>query len=374
MKTVVFLHPHFLKPAGASKVVLEFASRLQKQSKFKIKIITIASNPKVILPYPNLDITNLGGPTTGSIFFWLTFPVFFKKLKNVLNQIPNKIIFAHSLSIYWSYAYYLIYPKTPNIIYFHDLGFPYSDSESESNSLPTFYRFVARLINPFFRLVNRRIINSQIKLIANSQTSANYLFHKYHRHTDAIITPGIDSKLFKPSIIKEKYFYTVGRLEKIKQIDKIILAFAKFNNPKYRLKIIGDGIEKESLKKLAIKLNLANQIDFLGNLESHQITPIAPKALMGIFNCPHESFGLSILESLACGTPVITINQGGGIEFVINNLNGYLSDGTPSSIAKLIPKIIKNNQTLSLNAIKKSRGYDWNIKTKELSQYLTSLS
>lgn len=373
-KTIVFLHPHFLKPAGASKVVLEFASRLQKQSNFKIKIITIATNPEVISPYPNLDIINLGGPTTGSIYFWLTFPLFFKKLKTTLNQIPDKIIFAHSLAIYWSYFYYLSNQKIPNIIYFHDLGFPYSDSSLETNSLSIFYRIIAKITNQLFQYLNHKIIKSNIKLMANSQCSANYIYQKYHRHPDTIITPGIDIQQFSPTLNKENYFYTVGRLEKIKQTDKIIEAIKNFNNPKYKLKIIGEGIEENKLKKLAIKLNISNQIEFLGKLSSHQVASIASKALIGIFNCPNESFGLSILESLTSGTPVITVNQGGGTNLVINNFNGYLSNGTSTFIAKLIPNAIKNNKILSLNATKKAQNYDWNIKTKELSQFLSGLN
>ena len=369
MKTIVFLHPHFLKPAGASKVVLEFASRLQKQSNFKIKIITIATNPKVVSTYPNLDITNLGGPTTGSILFGLILPIFFQRLKNILDMIPDKTIFAHSLSVYWSFLYYISNPKIPNIIYFHDLGFPYSDSISENNSLPFLYRFIAKIVNPFFQLVNRKIINSNIKLIANSQTTAGYVYNKYHRHTDTIITPGVDIKKFKPSISKQNYFYTVGRLEKIKSIDKIIIAFKQFNNSKYRLKIIGDGIEKNNLKKLSKKLKIQNQIDFLGNLNTTRVASIASKALIGIFNCPNESFGLSILESLASGTPVITINRGAGTELITNSVNGYLSDGTSPSIANLISKTLQNNRNLSLNATKTAQDFNWEIKTKELSKY-----
>jgi glycosyltransferase involved in cell wall biosynthesis len=363
MKTIVFLHPHFLKPAGASKVVLEFASRLQKH--FKVTIVTIKTNPQVISSYPNLNFINLGGPTTGSILFWITFPLFLFRLHQFLNKIPNKIVFAHSLAIYWT----LFLPNS--VLYFHDLGYPYSDSTAEKNSLPLNYRIISFYTNPIFQLLNHALIKSNNNIIANSQASSQFINHKYNRQIEAIINPGIDVDNYYVSTKKSNYFYTVGRLEKIKQIDIIIQSFALFNNPQYKLKIIGDGIEKDNLIKLAKKLKIHENVEFLGKQTTVQISKIASKAKIGIFNCPNESFGLSILESLASGTPVITINKGGGADFISQGSNGYLSDGTAKSINRLIPKIIKQN--LSTNARKSSLKYDWDIKSKELANFLQSL-
>ncbi|KKQ71364.1 MAG: Glycosyl transferase group 1 [Candidatus Shapirobacteria bacterium GW2011_GWE1_38_92] len=364
MKTIVFLHPHFMKPAGASKVVLEFSSRLQKY--FKITIITIKSNPEVISPYPKLNIINLGGPSTGSLFFWLTFPLFLLRLQLTLNKIPHKIIFAHSLAIYWTLF------MDNCILYFHDLGFPYSDSIAEKNSLSLFYRFISSITKPLFQILNNKIINSNNKIIANSQASSQFLSNKYYRSDIKIITPGIDTSLFNISAVKGNYFYTVGRLEKIKQIDSIIQAFALFNNKNFHLKIIGDGIEKNNLIKLVKSLKIKNQVEFLGKLNSSQVAQVASKARIGIFNCPNESFGISILESLACGTPVITINSGGGADFITPGLNGYLSDGTPQSIRSLIPKLLHNS--LSSNARQSALSYDWGHQVEKLSKYFSVYS
>lgn len=361
MNTIVFLHPHFLKPAGASKVVLEFALRLQKH--FKIIIITIKTNPQVVSSYPSLKIINLGGPTTGSLFFWATFPIFLLRLHTTLNKIPYKIIFAHSLAIYWT----LFLPHS--ILYFHDLGFPYSDSEAEKNSLPLLYRLVSFVTTPIFCLLNYILIKSNNKLIANSKASSQFIHLKYNRQPNAIINPGIDINNFKVSTKKENYFYTVGRLEKIKQIDVIIQAFAVFNNPKFKLKIIGEGIEKNNLIKLTKELNIQKQVEFLGKKTTAQISKVGSHAKIGIFNCPHESFGLSILESLASGTPVITINSGGGADFITPGSNGYLSNGTPLSISSLIPKLLNHN--LSSNARQSVLTYDWNYQIKKLSQYFS---
>lgn len=363
MKTIVFLHPHFLKPAGASKVVLEFASRLQNH--FKIIIITIKSNPSVIKDYPKLNIINLGGPTTGSLIFWLTFPIFLIRIHRTLKKIPNKIIFAHSLAIYWT----LFLDNC--VLYFHDLGFPYSDSIAEKNSLSPFYRLISFITNPIFQVLNNKIINSNNKIIANSQTSSNFISNKYQQTDITIITPGIDTSLFNTSTTKEYYFYTLGRLEKIKKIDSIIQAIALFNDKKYKLKIIGEGIEKNNLMKLSKSLKISKQVEFLGKLNSSEVSQVASKACIGIFNCPNESFGISILESLASGTPVITVNHGGGVDFINPGKNGYLSDGTPQSIAKNIKKILRK---LPKEARKSALVYDWKIKTQQLAKYFSVYS
>ena len=69
-------------------------------------------------------------------------------------------------------------------------------------------------------------------------------------------------------------FIAVGRLVKIKQFDKIILAFTKcFRGKKVQLKIIGDGKEYRTLKKLILNLEMQNQIILTGYLKKSGVFP-----------------------------------------------------------------------------------------------------
>ena len=344
-KTVVFLHPHFLKLGGASKVVLEQKSRLDKKG---IKCELIYSEV-----------------STGSFRFWLTFPYFFFKLLIKLNTIPNKIIYCHSIAIYWGYLYKLLYPKTVMIIYFHDLGFPYFDSEQELNSLGLLPRTLIKLMKPLFFWINRNVITQADYLIANSNVSAKFILDKYNRREDLVCTPGVDLKVFKPLGKKQNYVVTVGRLEKIKNIDTTINGFIKYLNnskSKFVLKIAGVGREKYPYH---------NQVEFLGNKSPAELAKLYSEARLGIFMSPFESFGLTAIECLACGTPIIGVNQNGIGEIVKNFNSKYLVDNSPIVLAQKIVQVI--NIDNSKQARQAARIYSWDNQVDKLALWFKSL-
>ena len=378
-RTLVVLHPHFLKPGGASNVVLEQISRLAKMGMRHV-IITTKVNREVIKPYPNLKYLEIGDKTTGSLWFWITFPLFYLKLQKELDRIENKLLYCHSLAIYWGAAYKLFHPKAITINYIHDLGMPYTDSDPEISGLPLVQRLAAHFTRGFFRLINRGIISSADYLIANSRTSADYIYKIYSRKVDTIVSPGVDQDIFKPSTKKGDYVFTVGRLEKIKNIDLIVRGFSlyKSSHPKSKLKlvIVGEGIEKDNLLRLASILGSENSVIFSGRLNPVDLAKVASKAKLGIFMCPNESFGLGAIESMACGTPVIGVNQN-GIREIVNASGGLLMKKSPRSLKKRLGEILSHRKLLkemSSRASYCAKKYDWNTQGDALYSWLIKLT
>lgn len=378
-KTVIFLHPHFMKPGGASKVVLEFASRLKK-SGIDVAIITSKSNPTVTRGY-DVKIISLNWITTGSIFFWLLYPIFHVKLWRAIKQFPGSPLFCHSLAIYWGATLKLFNRKVITVSYFHDLGMPYTDSAIEVRGLPTSQRLIANTVLPVFGIINKKIIKKSDYLVSNSETSAQFIRDKYLRKVDLIAYPGVDLDVFKPSSVKEDYIYTLGRLEKIKNIDMIIRSFAQYcknsDNQELQLKIIGTGIENERLVGLAETLKIRKRVVFMGNCNQKEVALIASHAKAGIFLCPNESFGLAVVESMACGTPVIGVNHGGIAETVIDGQTGFISELNEKKIADKINNLLSDKQRLkrlSENARSYAKGnYSWNKSVKLLHQFFIRL-
>ncbi|MDO9231854.1 MAG: glycosyltransferase family 4 protein [bacterium] len=378
---IIFLHPHFLKPGGASKVVLEFASRLKKAGIQNIIITTNIDNA-IVNEYKSIQIVNLKWLTTGNIFFWLTFPFFYFKLKKELKKYPSTTpLFCHSLAIYWGAICKLLNKKIILVNYFHDLGMPYTDSTVEINGLPFFSRIIARITLPIFEYFNYKIINTADYLIANSQTSANFIKKKYGRKIDLVACPGVDIDIFKPSITKESYIYTLGRLEKIKNIDLIIKSFAlyckNFEDQKLKLIIIGTGIEKNNLENLTTILGINKRVTFLGSCDQKKVALIASHAKAGIFLCPNESFGLAAVESMACGTPIIGVNSGGIKETVVDGKVGFLVSLDEKEIADKINTTLTDEQNLKIlseNARNHAKNnYDWNASARLLCQFFIEI-
>jgi N-acetyl-alpha-D-glucosaminyl L-malate synthase BshA len=88
--------------------------------------------------------------------------------------------------------------------------------------------------------------------------------------------------------------------------------------------MIGDGPERQSAEELCKVLGICNDIRFLGKQE--QMDEILSITDLFLLPSQYESFGLSALEAMACGVPVISTNVGGLPEININGKTGFLND------------------------------------------------
>ena len=126
---------------------------------------------------------------------------------------------------------------------------------------------------------------------------------------------------------KEGYFpyiLAVGRLHSQKNFPLLIKAFVHSNlKDKYKLIILGEGNERKKLKNLISSLGMENRIFLLGKVSNPYIYMKNAKFLVLTSN--YEGFPNVLIESLACGTPVIATNcDTGPNEIVEHGKNGLL--------------------------------------------------
>jgi glycosyltransferase involved in cell wall biosynthesis len=125
----------------------------------------------------------------------------------------------------------------------------------------------------------------------------------------------ISSEDLPKSPIKEDYFVYTGRLSAEKGVDTLLKAWAKF--PELKLKILGTGDYESELKRLAKKLQLENRVEFLGFHQSDRVLrEVAGAKFLVIPSEWYENNPLSVIESMAVGTPVIGSDIGGIPELV----------------------------------------------------------
>lgn len=174
------------------------------------------------------------------------------------------------------------------------------------------------------------------------------------------ITPfGID--INKNKIIEEKrkekkerdYFVigTIKTLEKRYGMEYLIKAFKiikdKYKDKKIILKIAGDGHELENLQKLVNNLNLTNDVKFYGRIPQEEVPRMFNDFDIAVFPSLKESFGVSSIESQACGVPVIITNVGGHPETIENKETGIIVNAkSEKEIANAIIKYIENKSIL----------------------------
>ena len=140
----------------------------------------------------------------------------------------------------------------------------------------------------------------------------------------------------------EKIIMHISNMRPVKRLLDVIRVFANVaKEVKARLVMIGDGPDRPGAHRLAEELGVGDRVVFLGAQES--IASLLNCADIALQPSALESFGLSILEALSIGAPVITTRCGGPEEVVVHGECGYLSEiGDVENMSKNCIRLLKD--------------------------------
>lgn len=153
------------------------------------------------------------------------------------------------------------------------------------------------------------------KFIANSGTVRDRI-KKYYRRGSSIIYPPVETGRFKIGRGGD-YFLIGGRLVGYKRYDIAINAFNKLGMP---LKVFGSGPAMPKLKKIANK-----NIEFLGKVTDQELSDLYA-GCRAFLHPQIEDFGITAIEAMASGRPVIAYGVGGARETVVGGQTGEFMD------------------------------------------------
>ncbi|MEY4723541.1 MAG: hypothetical protein RLZZ324_1054 [Candidatus Parcubacteria bacterium] len=162
------------------------------------------------------------------------------------------------------------------------------------------------------RVWDRAAADRVDRFIANSVTVRARIAKYYSRPAD-VIHPPVDTARFHAGTGRGGYYLAGGRLVPYKRFDIIVRAFNKLGLP---LKIFGVGPEMARLRAMA-KPN----IEFLGKV-SESLKPALYADAVAYMNPQEEDFGITAVEAMAAGRPVIAFGRGGGAETVVDGVTG----------------------------------------------------
>ena len=171
--------------------------------------------------------------------------------------------------------------------------------------------------------------------ISQSKTVAMRV-KKYYRKDSAIINPPVDISKFALSKAEPKdYYLIVSRLSPYKKIDLAISAFNKLGK---KLVIAGEGSDLNRLKSLATGSN----IEFVGFVSDQKYLELLSNCKAFIFP-GEEDFGLTPVEAMACGKPVIAYGRGGVTETSVAGETGlFFAEPTAESLISAINEFEKD--------------------------------
>lgn len=198
----------------------------------------------------------------------------------------------------------------------------------------TLMRIFGSIANHFLRMVDFKASENVDYFIANSEEVRSRI-QKFYRRDAVVINPPVDTPnlKLKTKNKKQDYYLAGGRLARAKGIDIIVEAF---NRSGKKLKIFGKGFAgfDEELKSMAGK-----NIEFVGEATDIERQELMAGAKAYIFASFDEDFGITPVEAMAVGTPVIAYRSGGVQETVIEGKTGiFYDENTPETINSTIEK------------------------------------
>ncbi|MGB9824099.1 MAG: glycosyltransferase family 4 protein [Candidatus Hydrothermia bacterium] len=324
---------------------------------------------------PEEKIISVGFPdfhSASGVKRWLYF-AYIPKVKRLIERVKPDIIHAH---------YATTYGFLGAVSGFHPFVLSVWGSD--------IYDFPEKSI--LHKLLVKFSINSADEITSTSHVMADeakkYL-SKNNKSKICVIPFGVDTQIFKPSEKnpESRDFIVIGTvksLEKKYGIDTLIESFAilrrRYPDLPLKLVIVGDGSEKERLISLAQNLGIFEDVNFVGHVRNRKVPEFLNSFDIFVALSRLESFGVAVVEAMACGKPVVVSNIGGLKEVVEKGVSGLIvPPENPEEAAKAIETLIFNEdlrREMGKNARERVlRLYDWNKNVEMmLSLYQKVLS
>ncbi len=221
----------------------------------------------------------------------------------------------------------ILKPKTRHICYCYSpmrqVWDWHAEYKKEPHKVP---RLVTILMQHFLRIWDRLASTRVDEFVAISENVRQRIKKYYGRDSKVIYPPVELSKITTHyPLLTTHYFLIVSRLFKHKNVD---IAVEAFNKLKWPLVVIGDGPELRRLKKHA-----GSNIKFLGYQTDEAVRDYYAGCLAFIMP-QEEDFGITPIEAMSFGKPVLALKRGGALEYMQEGINGkFFEDPTEEVLA-----------------------------------------
>lgn len=210
-------------------------------------------------------------------------------------------------------------PDAVHISYCHShTRYLWNDTYDYVDALPYNFlikKFIVRHLSKL-RMWDRLAADRVDYFISNSAAIQQGI-RKYYRRESTVIHPPVAVGRFSIAPKVGNYYLTGGRLVSYKRFDLVVQACSRLGVP---LKVFGTGPEEKKLRAMA-----KDNVEFVGKVSDTDLPRLYNQAIAFI-NPQVEDFGITVVEAMASGRPVIAYGKGGALETVVAGKTGVFFD------------------------------------------------
>lgn len=361
-----YLYP---KIGGVERFVYEIAKKLQESGVYDVSFVTANTDTReyVSSSLDGMSVHNLpmrwklsNSPIDFTTYFWM---------KKIIRTVKPDIIHAHAPVPFFAEMAALNAKNFKYILTYH------------SGKLAKGVLFVDIFLWLYEKCVLPLSFLRADALTTVSQSTCLEMLDSY-RYKTTVISPGVTISPIDDSVTltpQTKVVSYVGRIDLSSQwkgINVLMDAFSLIlkKDSEIRLQIVGGGDGVDFYKKMAVSLNIQNNVDFRGVLTGVELERAYLDSSVVVLPSlsSAESFGMVLLEAMALGVPVIGSNIGGIKNLIEHNVDGLLVEpNNPSLLADSLEKVLTDEslrQVLKLNARVKANKYTWQNQAGEFDK------
>lgn len=194
----------------------------------------------------------------------------------------------------------------------------------------------------------------------------------------AVVPLGVDHSEFCPTSEEEPFALYVGRIHPHKSVELAMMSMKNMNSD-YSLVIAGDVDEGnvqyvERLLSLAEELKISDRVELILHPSERRIVRLMQSCSVFLFPSTIDTFGLVVLEAMACGKPVVACRRGGVPEIVGDA--GFLLEPTVEEWHETIARLMSDSslrQKMGKKALERSRMFSWRSTAKRLVSSLATV-
>ena len=354
---IFFFYPQFKKVTGAERLILKLASHTARQAEPRCEVVVLTHRfaPECLPALdPSVRLVETGWPMQLTHNHYLDAAIEYLfgpalTLRMQTGDLDAVVFFGPpSVPALWFARRFLLRLKSKTLPLFYFCFEPprfiYSDTQDIVERLGRTGRVLQPLFNRY-RQLDRRMVKAAHLILSNSPYGSERIKAAYGRRS-VVIEHGVD---FKPPSEAEicslraglglegrKVAVTVNHLHPRKRIDLFLKGVKQASGQVENITalIVGGGPERAALEHLASGLGMeaGKEVVFAGVVPEGDLPAYYALGDVYVHTAREESFGLSVIEALRLGLPVVSVDEGGPLSTVQDGVSGYLVKPTPESL------------------------------------------